>query len=192
MPPGSRCVTRPSKYGNPFRACDAPAFILPENRVKWAVDAYRWWLMFDDAGKLIAESARVELSNLSLLCFCPVGKPCHADVLLEAARGDLWENWRLSGNWLIGIRESAGRFNATAYSIPSPFNGGPRVLHEGHTVVGSYATRDEAFLAAENCLAIHRGKGVKKSGRWMRTQDDKAIVRSLQVANGGDIPGTKP
>lgn len=32
-------------------------------------------------------SAKRELRGKNLACWCPLGKPCHADVLLEIAKG---------------------------------------------------------------------------------------------------------
>lgn len=33
------------------------------------------------------EEIIVELRGKNLACFCPIGQPCHADVLLEIANG---------------------------------------------------------------------------------------------------------
>ena len=95
MPPGTVNVCRPTIFGNPFVG-------------ERAVEAYREWLLrvsssagliarlFDVAitGKLRgtpwanADSVLKkvpELSGKDLACYCKIGQPCHADVLLEIA-----------------------------------------------------------------------------------------------------------
>jgi hypothetical protein len=47
---------------------------------------YRHWLL-SDAGRETREAARHELRGKDLACWCPINKPCHADVLLEVANG---------------------------------------------------------------------------------------------------------
>lgn len=49
-----------------------------------AADRYRRWIQEAEQGDL-AEAARAELSGRDLMCWCPPGEPCHADVLLEVA-----------------------------------------------------------------------------------------------------------
>ena len=70
-------VARPTKWGNPF---DWRALGKPE-----AVRQFREALL---AGRLpyTAEDVRRELAGRPLACWCRPGEPCHADVLLEAAR----------------------------------------------------------------------------------------------------------
>jgi hypothetical protein len=50
------------------------------------VRLYRAWLLYDPAGRAVLEAARVELRGKCLACWCRVGEPCHADVLMEALR----------------------------------------------------------------------------------------------------------
>lgn len=45
-----------------------------------AVTTYRWHL---EANPELVEAARRELAGRDLMCWCPVGDPCHADVLLR-------------------------------------------------------------------------------------------------------------
>lgn len=47
-----------------------------------AVDLYRAWLLARPAA---VAAAREDLAGLDLACWCPLGQPCHADVLLEVA-----------------------------------------------------------------------------------------------------------
>ncbi|GAQ52103.1 DUF4326 domain-containing protein [Streptomyces acidiscabies] len=47
-----------------------------------AVDLYRAYI---DAWPELSASARLSLRGRDLMCWCPLGEPCHADVLLELA-----------------------------------------------------------------------------------------------------------
>lgn len=77
MPPNSRSVTRSSKhYGNPFP--------WEEIGRAAAVEAFRHWIYAPEQAAL-RERIRRELKGLHLACFCPLGEPCHADVLLTIA-----------------------------------------------------------------------------------------------------------
>lgn len=95
-PEGGACVSRPSRFGNPFvigeivwivaRAGTQPvaAYDRPG-----AVRLYRRWL--DGTIEVVGqerptrEEIRQRLAGRDLLCYCPEGAPCHADVLLEIA-----------------------------------------------------------------------------------------------------------
>jgi len=88
MPAGAVSVTRPGLFGNPYYVSDAqedvfdPQWcVLPEE----AVAKYRVYLRRTTRGRQIALCARRTLRGKDLACFCPPGKPCHADVLLEIA-----------------------------------------------------------------------------------------------------------
>jgi hypothetical protein len=73
-------VTRPSKFGNPFRLARGvhgnPAAHA------WVVAQYRAWITAPEQAELLAAACR-ELRGFNLGCSCPLGLPCHADVLLE-------------------------------------------------------------------------------------------------------------
>jgi len=80
-PPNGKRVTRPSRWGNPFRigheAADAAE----------AVGLFRQHLQQHPA---LVELATRELRGFDLGCTCPLGQPCHADVWLEVVnRSDL-------------------------------------------------------------------------------------------------------
>lgn len=83
-PVGARVVTRPSKWGNPFRVgSEVDGVILDAAE---AVALYREYL----AEAMKTERGRVELdittlAGRDLCCYCPLDQPCHADVLLELA-----------------------------------------------------------------------------------------------------------
>ena len=68
-------MTRPTKWGNPHS--------LQLGRAE-AVRRYRDDLL---AGRLAVsvEDVKLELRGRDLACYCPLGEPCHADVLLAIA-----------------------------------------------------------------------------------------------------------
>jgi len=70
-------VTRPGRWGNPFR-------IAKDNKASVAVERYRDALV---AGRLPYTAADVAaaLRGRNLACWCKTDAPCHADVLLELA-----------------------------------------------------------------------------------------------------------
>jgi hypothetical protein len=77
-PPGGRCVSRPSRFGNPFepdRLGDPAAYAAAAAR-------FREWVTSPEQAELLAE-ARRELRGRDLGCYCRLDLPCHADVLLE-------------------------------------------------------------------------------------------------------------
>jgi hypothetical protein len=70
-------VTRPTRYGNPYKVADVGSNAE-------AIRLFRADLL---AGRLrvTVEDVRRELRGRDLYCFCQQGEPCHADVLLEVA-----------------------------------------------------------------------------------------------------------
>lgn len=70
-PTGAVLVGRPTKWGNPFRG-------LPSS-----VDDFRRELLKKSPAEL--EQLLAPLRGKILMCWCKVGEPCHADVLLELA-----------------------------------------------------------------------------------------------------------
>jgi len=89
MPPNTIYVGRGSKWGNPHKV----GVSLARNQdgtyrymnADDAVDAYRETIMFwiDKEPKKYNID---ELRGKDLACWCPLGQPCHADVLLEIAK----------------------------------------------------------------------------------------------------------
>lgn len=76
MPPNTVYVGRPTKWGNPY---------IPETPDEYqeAVDDYEFWQK-----ALIARGYNHnfnELRGKNLACWCPLDRPCHADVLLKLA-----------------------------------------------------------------------------------------------------------
>jgi hypothetical protein len=84
-------VARPGKWGNPWRvglvACGCRSAgecshnILRAETVAEAVDLYREWITHGHYLKTILH----ELRGTNLACWCPLGSPCHRNVLLELA-----------------------------------------------------------------------------------------------------------
>lgn len=75
IPAGTVSVARPSKWGNPFR-------IGPEMTRESAINLFREWLSAPEQQGLVAQ-ARIELAGKNLACWCPLDKPCHAEVWFE-------------------------------------------------------------------------------------------------------------
>lgn len=102
MPDGAVYVGRPSIYGNPF----APTFIpgwatmsrehAVEDFTAWLANPDMFWRNTSGGFGTVAESVAAarhlldglpDLQGHDLACWCPVGQPCHADLLLARANG---------------------------------------------------------------------------------------------------------
>lgn len=103
MPENTISVSRPGKWGNPFKVGgkvgDVPHWIVskagywacsPQEPITpgMARDFYRIWLY-----RRATESAdfRKQLKTLrghNLSCWCKEGEPCHGDILLKAVNGE--------------------------------------------------------------------------------------------------------
>jgi hypothetical protein len=79
MPAATVKVDRSIKWGNPFHQKN-------HGGREGAVEAYRLWAdgNSEEAAALRA-AASSELGGKSLACWCPLGGPCHADILLKIA-----------------------------------------------------------------------------------------------------------
>ena len=84
MPPNTVKVCRPGPWGNPFR--------VTEDRTEAdCAIAFSTWLRVETAHAGIPERRKWMLEHLhelrgkNLACWCRLGAPCHADVLLELA-----------------------------------------------------------------------------------------------------------
>lgn len=91
MPPDTVKVGRPGLFGNPFVVAPlqrpgstAAGSYVAVPTVEDAVECYRIWLT-EGPGQPVLALARTELRGKNLACWCRVGTPCHADVLLELA-----------------------------------------------------------------------------------------------------------
>lgn len=84
LPPGTVVVSRPSRWGNPFK-------VTPERSQISAVGAFRIWLTTEGVDAGIPEKKQWMLQNIdklrgkALACWCKPGTACHADVLLALA-----------------------------------------------------------------------------------------------------------
>ena len=76
LPEGAIIVTRPTKWGNPFRVYDG------DNQ--WAVQQFEAWIKRSDQWELRSDARRI-LRGHDLVCWCKPGVRCHADVLLRIA-----------------------------------------------------------------------------------------------------------
>lgn len=91
-PDGAIVVSRPAKWGNPYR-------VSPGLTAQGAVWRYRDLIDLAARGVVVAElrgvdpwtdsdilaTIRRELRGHDLVCWCPLDQPCHADVLLAIA-----------------------------------------------------------------------------------------------------------
>ena len=83
MPPHSKYVGRPTKYGNPF---PLPLVPVPDDH-KIATVIYKGKLRRGQLPFTMAD-ARRELRGWNLVCWCPLTRACHVDVLLKVANSE--------------------------------------------------------------------------------------------------------
>lgn len=101
-PPGVIVVSRPSKWGNPFKMRGtADMWVAYDDRTgkvvsfcnsrteaqAAAVQAFTVDLVAGLLSPTVADVQR-ELAGKDLACFCPLDGPCHADVLIGLANAD--------------------------------------------------------------------------------------------------------
>lgn len=88
MPPNTVKVDRSTRYGNPFRVGDPG---IADVRV--SIERFERALRSGELtrGKpdspFVRKHLRAALRGKNLACWCPLGGPCHADLLLEIANG---------------------------------------------------------------------------------------------------------
>jgi len=97
MPPNTVSVTRPGKWGNPFRSSTYTAeqavelyrtAVMGAMPIAFAAGLVRHVSVMDLAKAQIDRLANLPLHELrgkNLACWCKPGEPCHADVLLDFA-----------------------------------------------------------------------------------------------------------
>lgn len=102
MPEGAVYVGRPSKWGNHYEVVNGfrQGWLVYDRRVqdgylsafkrKEDAQAHAVGLWIEDFQRdplrlALAGQIAYELTGRDLACWCPVGTPCHADVLLELA-----------------------------------------------------------------------------------------------------------
>lgn len=84
LPPNTIVVARPSKWGNPFTLETARRLHPDESIEKCAQLCVRAFALHV-TGREDFETWIAPLRGKNLACWCPMGQPCHADVLLEIA-----------------------------------------------------------------------------------------------------------
>lgn len=102
MPANTVSVVRPGRLGNPFTVAAAidSGYATKENAGAFVVECFRDWLTQRSKANADwwtgpeSDRRRAEIIGLlgdlrgkNLACWCPLGRPCHADVLLELANG---------------------------------------------------------------------------------------------------------
>lgn len=108
MPLNARSVTRPGRYGNPWSVMrpprdplyslagpwTAPGFVDKTQAAAVAVDLFERWMtgQIELPEKWWPKPDLAPLEGRDLACFCPVGEPCHADVLLRLANPHAVDN----------------------------------------------------------------------------------------------------
>ena len=87
-PPDTVCVGRPGYFGNPFKgetAANAYRRWLTNkmSRAEFFKRNTNPWALWSDKANVLRELPALKGKHLA--CWCPLGKACHADVLLELA-----------------------------------------------------------------------------------------------------------
>ena len=106
MPDNTISVTRPSDYGNPFKIGHhyikggggiprlGLQFIYTEaydgyqdetyttiKTIEESLEWYKWYVSTWSVGEI--DKIKKELKGKDLACWCPLDKPCHADILIK-------------------------------------------------------------------------------------------------------------
>jgi len=93
MPPNTVSVTRPGKWGNPFKVGETfynPnkgefGLITPAS-IEQCLRLYKKYVSncMNNQDSWMVKDIK-ELEGKNLVCFCSLDKPCHADILLKIA-----------------------------------------------------------------------------------------------------------
>lgn len=100
MPENTVSVTRPGKWGNPFRVIkDGGMWVLTNPvgdrlhafesarlAIDCCIECFRDYILNEHSFGILNIN---ELGGKNLACFCPLDNPCHADVLLKLANNSL-------------------------------------------------------------------------------------------------------
>lgn len=91
-PEGAKSVTRGSAWGNSWRVGSTGWRVLPGGWVDRTphppltrAEAVESYINAHTHDVEFLRQIREELAGLDLMCWCPIGEPCHADWLLEVA-----------------------------------------------------------------------------------------------------------
>lgn len=99
MPPNTVKVDRSTRWGNPFTTAQAIAsgFANAETAQAFVVECFRDWVGPTQSGRDWWQGPESDLKRRpfvedidqlrgkNLACWCALGEPCHADVLIELA-----------------------------------------------------------------------------------------------------------
>ena len=86
LPPNTVDVSRPTKWGNPGEVRRGPLRKLTDDASPAeAVEAFKMMLAEGITPPFALANIREELAGKNLACWCKIGTPCHADVLLRLA-----------------------------------------------------------------------------------------------------------
>jgi hypothetical protein len=123
-PENTVIVTRPSRFGNPFKLATGRELGYEQPR-EAAVEFFRLWLAGDrfmwqaeeaDPRREQILAGLPSLRGKDLACYCPEGSTCHADVLLAKANLPEAE----LAEWIVGVRARVDRNRA--YHGEPPIN----------------------------------------------------------------------
>lgn len=96
MPEGAVYVGRPTKWGNPFVVGGLLSdYLSGAPRSQIVADAKQAFDLYDlhtgpmGSYELDVDEVRKILVGKDLACWCPLDQPCHADVLLRIANGEV-------------------------------------------------------------------------------------------------------
>ena len=84
LPPGAVVVTRPSRFGNPYKVKPHGPYTLEESLARYGRD-FRAGQLVSAPGRTptTPAEARAKLAGAhALACRCPLDSPCHADILI--------------------------------------------------------------------------------------------------------------
>lgn len=84
MPPNTVYVGRPTMWGNPFLHGTGDTHKMRP----WIKELFREWIENDIDAEDLRDNLHL-LRGKNLACWCPIGEPCHADVLIELANQPL-------------------------------------------------------------------------------------------------------
>lgn len=86
LPDNTVCVDRSTQWGNPYKI----GSILSTGALMTSGMAVMLFELDLQKGRLPFKISDLwKLRGKNLACFCPVGQPCHADILLTLANGEL-------------------------------------------------------------------------------------------------------
>ncbi len=83
-------VTNATEYGNPYdyRKIRQRLKCTEIQAREIAVAGYIRYLKRTERGQKLFRKVQNNLKDRNLFCYCPLSKPCHADVLLRVANGE--------------------------------------------------------------------------------------------------------